>query len=102
MDKLLAVFIIDNALRKTAGMKPYPLPMVNHINKVINTKEQALKYEKESYNEVQQIIKTAYPPRGVTAAVNDAAPPAMATTPTDHYDSGDNTESTFSRVYHEH
>ena len=64
MDELIAVFTTDNALREAAGMKGYPLPTINLINKEINTREQAVRYKEESHNEVQEIIKIAYPPEG--------------------------------------
>ena len=68
MDELIAVFITDNTLRKTGGMRGYPIPTINPINKDINTKEQALRYESEAYKEVQEIMEIAYPPDNTATA----------------------------------
>ena len=44
MDELLAVFTHDNYLREAAGLRKYPLPKINPINKEITSKTQAEKY----------------------------------------------------------
>ena len=61
MDELLAVFTTDNDLRKAAGMKGYPIPTVIPMNKEVNTREQALRYEDEAYKEAKEIMNIAYP-----------------------------------------
>ena len=82
MYELIAIFYADNSHRETAGMRGYPIPTINPINKDITTKEQALRFEKESANEVQEIFKLAYPSR------------ETATNPTDRQDRGEPTRAT--------
>ena len=44
----LAVFTQDNYLREDAGLRKYPLPKLNPINKEITSKAQAEKYAEEA------------------------------------------------------
>ena len=38
MDELIAIFYADNSHREAAGMRSYPIPTINPINKDITTK----------------------------------------------------------------
>ena len=64
MDELLAVFMADNTLRETAGLKIYSLPKIIPINKSISTKIQADKYAVESYQEGVALLRSAFDDTG--------------------------------------
>ena len=60
MDELVAVFTQDNYLREDAGLRKYPLPKINPINKEITSKAQAEKYSEEAHEEAKKIQKVAF------------------------------------------
>ena len=64
LDELLAVFTQDNYLREAAGLRRYPLPKINPINKEITTKLQAERYSEEAHEEAKRIAKTAFNDKG--------------------------------------
>ena len=60
MDELIAVFTQDNYLREAAGLRRYPLPKINPINKEITSKAQAEKYSEEAHEEAKRIQSVAF------------------------------------------
>ena len=85
MDELIAIFYADNSHREAAGIRSYPIPTINPINKDITTKEQAIRIEKESAKEVQEIFKLAYPTRETPTNPTDRqnhGEPVRAASPT--------------------
>ena len=60
MDELVAVFTQDNYLREDAGLRKYPLPKINPINKEITSKAQAERYHEEAHEEAKQIQRAAF------------------------------------------
>ena len=81
MDELIAVFTQDNYLREDAGLRKYPLPKINPINKEITSKIQAEKYSEEAYEEAKAIQKAAFDENGdALKATNNILETAAATT----------------------
>ena len=64
MDELVAVFTQDNYLREDAGLRKYPLPKINPINKEITSKTQVEKYSNEANKEAKEIAKAAFDNNG--------------------------------------
>ena len=60
MDELVAVFTQDNYLREDAGLRKYPLPKINPINKEITSKAQAEKYSEEAHEEAKKLQRAAF------------------------------------------
>ena len=88
MDELLAVFTQDNYLREDAGLRKYPLPKINPINKEITSKAQAEKYSKEAHEEAKKIQKAAFDENGEAFKATDNILETAAATMTDrpsHY-----------------
>ena len=71
MDELVAVFTQDNYLREDAGLRKYPLPKINPINKEITSKAQAERYSEEAHEEAKQIQKTAFDEYGEAFKATD-------------------------------
>ena len=71
MDELVAVFTQDNYLREDAGLRKYPLPKINPINKEITSKAQAERYHEEAHEEAKQIQKTAFDEDGEAFKATD-------------------------------
>ena len=60
MDELVAVFTQDNYLRENAGLRKYPLPKINPINKEITSRAQVEKYSNEAHEEAKRLQKAAF------------------------------------------
>ena len=71
IDELLAVFTQDNYLREDAGLRKYPLPKINPINKEITSKAQAEKYAEEAHEEAKRIQTAAFDEDGEAFKVTD-------------------------------
>ena len=71
MDELVAVFTQDNYLREDAGLRKYPLPKINPINKEITSKAQAERYHEEAHEEAKQIQRTAFDEDGEAFKATD-------------------------------
>ena len=88
MDELLAVFTQDNYLREDAGLRKYPLPKINPINKEITSKTQAEKYSNEAHEEAKEIAKAAFNDNGEAFKATDNVLETAAATAIDrpsHY-----------------
>ena len=83
MDELLAVFTHDNYLREDAGLRKYPLPKINPINKEITSKIQVEKYSNEAHEEAKEIAKAAFDNKGEAFKATDNVLETAAATATD-------------------
>ena len=83
MDELLAMFTQDNYLREDAGLRKYPLPKLNPINKEITSKAQAEKYSDESHEEAKKIQTAAFDEDGEAFKATDNILETAAATATD-------------------
>ena len=83
MDELLAVFTHDKYLREDAGLRKYPLPKINPINKEITSKIQAEKYSNEAHEEVKEIAKAAFDDKGEAFKATDNVLETAVATATD-------------------
>ena len=83
MDELIAVFTQDNYLREDAGLRKYPLPKINPINKEITSKAQAEKYTEEAHEEAKRIQSVAFDENGEAFKATDNILETAETTATD-------------------
>ena len=83
MDELIAVFTQDNYLSEAAGLRKYPLPKINPINKEITSKAQAEKYTEEAHEEAKQIQKAAFDENREAFKATDNILETVETTATD-------------------